>query len=118
MARRAGCPKTGLSGSREAAVSKARNELIYSFYPIGMVHEYGRPRQTERVGSAVILEWVLSRCFGTNPSGGFGTDIDPARSTVAAVGSLHAVTYATGSMIRLGVRSKKPTAKSSTMKGA
>jgi hypothetical protein len=51
-------------------------------------------------------KWVMSRHIGANPSGGFGTDIHSVRSTLAAVGSLHTATYATGSMTRLGVRLK------------
>ena len=47
MARRAGCIERCLSGSREAAVSKARSESIYSFYPIGLTVESGRPGKTE-----------------------------------------------------------------------
>ena len=48
-----------LSGSREAAVSKARTELIYSFYPIGLTIESGRPGNTESGKyqySAVVLK--------------------------------------------------------------
>ena len=51
-------------------------------------------------------KWVMSRHTGANPSRGFGTDIHSVRSTLAAVGSLHTATYATGSMTRLGVRLK------------
>jgi hypothetical protein len=45
-ARRAGCVERRSSGSREAAVSKAHQESIYSFYPMGWA-EWGRPGQTE-----------------------------------------------------------------------
>ena len=51
-------------------------------------------------------KWVMSRHIGANPSKGFGTDIHSVRSTLTAVGSLRAATYATGSMTRLGVRLK------------
>jgi hypothetical protein len=44
-ARRAGCVERRSSGSREAAVSKAHQESIYSFYPMRRV-EGGRPGQT------------------------------------------------------------------------
>ena len=59
MARRAGCIERCLSGSREAAVSKARTELIYSFYPIGLTVESGRPGKTgsgKYQYSAVVLK--------------------------------------------------------------
>jgi len=36
---------------------------------------------------------------------------------LASVGNLHSVTNAAGALTSLGVRSKKPAAKSSTMKG-
>jgi len=52
----------------------------------------------------VVIERVMSQRIGTNPSGGFGTDIHPVRSTLAAVGSLDAVTYPIGPMTRLDVR--------------
>ena len=59
MARRAEYVETRLLRTREAAVSKARRELIYSFYPIGITHESGRPGKTESGEipcSAVVLE--------------------------------------------------------------
>ena len=59
MARRAGCPETGLSSSREAAVSKARTELIYSFYLMVLTIESGRPGKTgsgKSQYSAVVLK--------------------------------------------------------------
>ena len=48
-----------LSGSREAAVSKARTELIYSFYPMVLAIESGRPGKTgsgKPQYSAVVLK--------------------------------------------------------------
>jgi hypothetical protein len=54
----------------------------------------------------VILEWVPSRYSEANPSSRFGTDNHPARPAQAAVGSLHAATYATGPMTRLGFGEK------------
>jgi len=114
-ARRAGCIERCSSGSREAAVSKPRNESIYSFYP--MLWRNTGDRDRPGSGPAVVLEWVMPT-GSANPSGGFGTKDASVRSTWAAVGSLHVATRAAGPMTRLGVRLKRPTVNSSTMKGA
>ena len=109
MARRAEYPERGLFSSREAAVSKARTESIYSFYPIGITHESGRPGKTgsgKDPCSAVVIEAGDVPTIGVNPPRGFGTDSRPVRSTLAALGSLRTATYAIGPMTRLGVRSK------------
>ena len=101
--------ETCLSGSREASASKTRPGSICGLYPIhsqGYIGGWAIGKHRVNNGPAVMLKWVMSRCVGTNPSGGFGTGIHPVRSTLAAVGSLHTATYATGSMTRLGVRLK------------
>ena len=60
-----------------------------------------------------ILQGALakfkSRPGGSWPSGSFN---------LASVGSLHSATSAAGTLTSLGVRSRKPAAKSLTMKGA
>jgi hypothetical protein len=51
--------ETCLLRSREAAVSKARTELIYSFYPMVLAIESGRPGKTgsgKPQYSAVVLK--------------------------------------------------------------
>jgi len=53
-ARRAGCVERRSSGSREAAVSKPRQESIYSFYPI--VGSNTGDRDRPGLGPAVVLE--------------------------------------------------------------
>lgn len=69
-ARRAGCVERRSSGSREAAVSKAHQESIYSFYP--MLSRNTGDRDRPGLGPAVVLKWVMPT-VSANPSGGFGT---------------------------------------------
>lgn len=131
--RRAGCVETRLSGSTEAAASKASTvhppRTIRSFYPMSIPPriEPGRPGQTRGSGPirgrrprAVMLEMVRRRSghrarTPRNPSRGVRGHAP--RSTRAAVGSSSAAMRATGQETMPGDRPKRPAVKSSTMKG-
>lgn len=102
-ARRAGCVERRLSGSREAAVSKAQKVNLQL-----LSHLLGGIRATE-TDWADAQPWCSKRVTpfsAANPSRGFGTKIPSVRPTLAVVGNLYVATRAAGLMIRLGVRSK------------